>query len=148
MRSWKEGSMFRTVSVVAALVVGLCVASAPAQTPFGGDDTGFIPPAADAKCEAGAAKAADKLIACILMCHASRVSGKLADDTAENACETGLAGKSCTAKFAASIAKLSGCPSCINGTTMANLAGLTESLIDVNNSTVYCSASPSGAFVQ
>ena len=145
----KEVSMLRAASVVAALSVGvLWMGTARAQTPFGGDDTGFLPPAADAKCEAGAGKAAGKLIACILKCHASRASGKLADDTAEDSCEKTLVGKSCTAKFAASIAKLSGCPACINGTTMANLAGLTESLIDGNNSTVYCSASPSGAFVQ
>ena len=119
-------------------------------TPFGGDDSGDIPPAksAFAKCEAGAGKAEAKLEACIGKCHASRFSGKLADDTAEDACEKTLAGKSCTAKFAASIAKLTGCPSCINGTTMASLAGLTESLIDSFNSTVYCATSPSGAFLQ
>ena len=141
--------MFRTGSVLAALVVGLWAASARAQTPFGGDDTGLIPPAKSpiAKCEAGAGKAADKLIACILKCHASRASGKLADDTAEDACEKTLAGKSCTALFAAAIAKLKGCPACINGTTMANLAGLTEALLDGNNSMVYCAASPSGAFL-
>ena len=137
--------MFRTGSVVAALVVGLCVVSARAQTPFGGDDTGFILPAKSpsAKCEAGAAKAEGKLIACIDKCHASRASGKLADDTAEDSCEKTLAGKSCAAKFTASIAKLSGCPSCINGTTMANLAGLIESTLDGNNSAIYCGGAPS-----
>ena len=140
--------MLRSVSVVAALSVGLLwVGTARAQTPFGGDDTGLIPPAADAKCEAGAAKAEGKLIACILKCHASRASGKLADDTAEDSCEKTLAGKSCAALFAASIAKLKACPPCINGTTMANLAGLTEALLDGNNSMVYCAASPSGAFL-
>jgi hypothetical protein len=47
-------------------------------TPFGGDDTGFLPPpkSTSAKCEAGAAKAEGKLIACIQKCHASRASGK------------------------------------------------------------------------
>jgi hypothetical protein len=126
------------------------VVSARAQAPWGGDDTGFIPPpkSATAKCEAGAAKAANKLIACIFKCHADRASGKLADDTAEDSCEKTLAGKSCSAKFAASIAKLKGCPSCLNGTTMASLAGTIESVIDADNSMVYCSASPSGAFVQ
>src|SRR5262249_52449198 len=129
--------MFRTVSVLAALVVGLCVASARAQ-PFGDDDTGFIPPAADAKCEAGAAKAEGKLIKCILKCHADRASGKLADDTAEDSCEKSLTtGKSCTALFAGAIAKLKGCPTCINGTTMANLAGTIESVLDANNGTIY-----------
>src|SRR6516162_1428803 len=134
--------MFRTVSVVGALVVGLCLPSAHAQTPFGGDDTGFLPPAADAKCEAGAAKAEGKLIACILKCHASRASGKLADDTAEDSCEKTLVGKSCAAKFTLEISKLKGCPSCINGTTMANLAGMTETLLDGTNSTIYCGGAP------
>jgi len=137
--------MLRTVSVVAALSVGLWVASARAQ-PFGGDDTGFIPPDAPkgpiTKCEAGAAKAESKLIACIFKCHANRVKGKFADDTAEDSCEKTLAGKSCAAKFAASIAKLKGCPPCINGTTMASLAGVVETFIDSNNAAVYC-AGPS-----
>jgi hypothetical protein len=136
--------MFRPASVVAALAVGLWVASARAQgTPWGGDDTGFIPPPADAKCEAGASKAEGKLIACILKCHADRAKGKLADDTAEDSCEKTLAGKSCFAKFAASIAKLKGCPACINGTTMGNLAGLTEGVLDGNNSAIYCGGAPS-----
>ena len=139
--------MLRISCLVAALSVGLWMAPARAGTPFGGDDTGFIPPAANAKCEAGAAKAAGKLVACIMKCHASRASGKLADDTAEDSCEKTLAGKSCTAKFAASIAKLSGCPSCINGTSMAGVAAFAESILDASNGMVYC-ASPSGAFVQ
>ena len=144
--------MLRYVSAVAALSVGLLwVGTARAQTPFGGDDSGLIPPAKSptAKCEAGAAKAQGKLTACILKCHASRASGKLADDTAEDSCEKTLAGKSCAAKFTLAISKLSGCPSCINGSTMALLAGDFEFLIDnMNNATVYCAASPSGAFVQ
>jgi hypothetical protein len=127
------------------------VASARAQTPFGGDDTGLIPPPKSpiAKCEAGAAKAEGKLIACILKCHASRASGKLADDTAEDACEKTLAGTSCVAKFTLAISKLSGCPACINGTTMANLAGTTESLLDGNNAAIYCGTTtiPCGAIV-
>jgi hypothetical protein len=142
--------MFRTACLIAALSAGLLwVGTARAQTPWGGDDTGFIPPpkSATAKCEAGAAKATGKLIACISKCHASRASGKLADDTAEDACEKTLAGKSCVAKFTLAISKLSGCPSCINGTTMATLAGQTEAVIDGNNSTIYCSASPSAAYV-
>ena len=146
----KEVRMLRTVGVVAALSVGLWVASARAQAPWGGDDTGFIPPpkSPTAICEAGAAQAANKLIGCIFKCHSSRAALKLADDTAEDSCEKTLAGASCTAKFAAAIAKLSGCPSCINGTSMAGLATLTEALIDSNNSTVYCASSPSGAFLQ
>ena len=139
-----KGRFRSAVAILASLSVGLLwVGTARAQTPFGGDDTGFVPPAANAKCEAGAAKAVDKLIACILKCHASRASGKLADDTAEDSCEKTLVGKSCAAKFTGSIAKLSGCPACINGTTMANLAGLIESTLDGNNSAIYCGGAPS-----
>jgi hypothetical protein len=109
--------------------------------PFGGDDPGDVPTAksASAKCEAGAAKAEGKLIACIVKCHASRESGKLTDDTAEDWCEMSLTGKSCFASFTLAISKLKGCPPCINGTSMANLAVLTEEFIDTNNSAVYCS---------
>ena len=87
-----------------------------------------------------------KLTTCILKCHDKRAAGKLADDTAEDSCEKTLAGKSCTAKFAAAIAKLSGCPTCISGATMATLASQIETQLDGNNGSVYC-ASPSGAFV-
>ena len=142
--------MFRTASVGAALSMGLLVATAgAANPPFGGDDTGFVPPAksATAKCEAKASKAAAKLVACITKCHDSRASGKLADDTAEDACEKGLStGKSCSANFATAIAKLKGCPTCINATSMATLAVTAEALLDANNGTVYCDGAPNPPF--
>jgi hypothetical protein len=137
--------MFRTVFVVAALVGGLCLPSARAQTPFGGDDAGFIPPAADATCEAGLAKAADKLSACIDKCHASRASGKLADDIAEDSCEFGLS-MSCGGKFFGSFFRLKGCPKCISLTSMAHLAGTIESFLAGNNSAVYCDTSSGTPF--
>jgi hypothetical protein len=145
--------MLRTVSVAAALSVGLLVASGyAANPPFGGDDTGFVPVAKSdtAKCEAKASKAAAKMIACIFKCHDSRAAGKLADDTAEDECEKGLTGKkaSCTQAFANSISKLKACPSCINASSMAALATLAEQTLDAQNGTVYCSSSPSGAFVE
>jgi hypothetical protein len=119
-------------------------------TPFGGDDTGFIPVAksATAKCEASVAKAVSKAVACVIKCHASRASGKLADDTAEDACEKNNAGKSCLEKFTASVTKAqtkdtSGGCNCVNGTALANTI---ESVFDGSNSLTYC-ASPSGAFL-
>jgi len=144
--------MFRLACATVAMSAGLLVMTARASNPpFGGDDTGFIPvPKSDeAKCESKASKAASKLIACILKCHDSRAAGKLADDMAENECEHGLTtGKSCTAVFATAIAKLKGCPSCINATTMAMLANTAETVLDANNGTVYCASSPSGAFLE
>jgi hypothetical protein len=119
-------------------------------TPFGGDDTGFIPVAksATAKCEASVAKAVSKAVACVIKCHASRASGKLADDTAEDACEKNNAGKSCLEKFTASVTKAqagdtSGGCNCVSGT---GLAGTIESQLDINSALTYC-ASPSGAFL-
>jgi len=129
----------------------LVMTASAANPPFGGDDTGFVPPPKSdvAKCESKASKAASKLIACILKCHDSRAAGKLADDAAENECEGGLTtGKSCKAVFATAIAKLKACPPCINATTMATLADTAESVLDASNGMVYCAASPSGAFVE
>jgi len=119
-------------------------------TQFGGDDTGFIPvpKSPTAACEASIAKAVSKAVACVIKCHASRASGKLADDTAEDACEKNNAGKSCLEKFTASVTKAqtkdtSGLCNCANGTTLANTI---EAVLDGSNSLTYC-ASPSGAFL-
>jgi hypothetical protein len=145
--------MFRATTAAAVLSVGLMAATATAANPpFGGDDTGFIPvPKSDiAKCEAKTSKAVSKLISCIIKCHDSRASGKLADDTAEDMCEAGLSSPkpTCKAAFAAAIAKLTGCPACINKTSMETLANTVETLLDANNGSVYCATSPSGAFLQ
>lgn len=120
-------------------------------TPFGGDDTGDLPVAksATAKCEDGVNKLVGKAVACIIKCHGSRASGKLADDTAEDACEKNNAGKSCLEKFTAGVTKAqskdtSGGCNCISG---AGLAGTIESVLDASNVLTWC-ASPSGAFVE
>jgi len=121
-----------------------------AGTPFGGDDTGNIPDpkSATGKCELSVAKAVSKAVGCIGKCTASRASGKLADDTAEDACEKNNAGKSCLEKFTASVTKAqskdtSGGCNCIDATT---LAGTIETTLDAGNSLTYC-GSPSGAFL-
>jgi hypothetical protein len=120
-------------------------------TPFGGDDTGDLPVAksATAKCEDGVNKLVGKAVACIIKCHNSRASGKLADDTAEDACEKNNAGKSCLEKFTAGVTKAqskdtSGGCNCINGATLANTI---ETTLDTGNSLTWC-ASPSGAFLE
>jgi hypothetical protein len=82
-------------------------------------------------------------VACVIKCHASRADGKLADDTAEDACEKNNAGKSCLEKFQASVAKLKGCLPCINAATLSTTI---ETVLDAGNSLTYC-ALPSGAFL-
>ena len=121
-----------------------------AGTPWGGDDTGFILPARRATpswfCEARAAAAQTKLYRCIRDCHAHRFSGQLADEAAEEGCEV-VGSKSCLGVFSTAIARLTDCPSCLDGTTIATIAILAESTLDLENGAVYC-ASPSGAFVK
>jgi len=109
-------------------------------TPFGGDDTGNIPSDAPkgtiTKCENGVNKAVATLVGAIDKCHASRASGKLADDTAEDACEQ----KGLT-KFGKT--KITGCDSCTN---LGSLGSFVETTVDGANALVYC-GSPSGAFL-
>jgi len=122
------------------LVVGWAVA----QTPFGGDDGGFIPPSkGDAQCENSVAKSLGKAAACILGCHKKRASGVFADDTAEDGCEsTGAAASSCKGKYNAvtgNSSKINAvCPSCLDATARANLFDTLESVIDSNNNKIYC----------
>jgi len=143
--------MRRTILIWAAVVVGgLAIGAAFASTPFGGDDTGFVPPDSPkgpiTKCELAAASNISKLIGCVIKCHEARASGKLADATAEETCEQTDALKSCLAKYNKVMAKIlakGGCPPCLDQEANANLA---ISLLDGNNSAGYC-ASPSGAFL-
>ena len=113
-------------------------------TPWGGDDTGFIPPdKANAKCEDGVGKATAKAIACIIKCHKARASGKFADDTAEDNCEHGSSPSSCKGKFDNATGKLT-CDPCVD---KAALYTFIENTVDNVNGAVYC-GSPSGAFVE
>jgi hypothetical protein len=118
-------------------------------TPFGGDDSGDLPVAnsAVAKCEDTINKLVGKAIACVIKCHKSRATGKLADGTAEDDCESNNAGKSCLEKFRASVGKLTGCPNCFGTHELFILEEAIEGFTDGNSGLIYC-ASPSGAFLQ
>jgi mRNA-degrading endonuclease toxin of MazEF toxin-antitoxin module len=109
-------------------------------TPFGGDDTGNVPSDAPkgaiTKCENGVNKAVGTLVGAISKCHALRASGKLTDDTMEDACEQ----KGLT-KFGKT--KITGCDSCTN---LGTLGSFVETTTDGANALVYC-ASPSAAFL-
>jgi len=133
--------MGRTASTVAAAVVSLWVGMATAQTPWGGDDTGFLLPAGPAAtCEKQAAAADRKLELCLRKCHKHRFAQpNNTPDATEDKCEK-VGTNSCTAKFVTATAKLQGCPPCINGTSMAARAAATEQRIDATNSLVYCAS--------
>jgi hypothetical protein len=111
-------------------------------TPYGGDDTGFIPADApkgpETKCENGVGKAVGKLVGSIVKCHISRANGKFADDAAEDACEA-------TAKTKFGTTKTAGCPACLG--SLSALADFVETQADGElNGLVWC-GSPSAAFL-
>jgi hypothetical protein len=143
--------MLKKMLILASIGFLTGAGAAYAATPFGGDDTGFLPPggtkSAYGKCQVSISKAASKALSCIMRCHDSRASGKLADETAEEACETANDGKSCLAKYfkstTSAVAK-GGCPPC-SVSTVSLIAATTEAIVDGQNELIYCS--PSGAFI-
>ena len=86
--------------------------------PFGGGETGNIPPAGSpaARCEDVEAGALGKALECVLKCHITFAARRLPDETAQEACEAG-----CEVKFDrktdASSAIDSICPSCLDTAT-------------------------------
>ena len=123
---------FRIVALSTGVAFAASIAVAIAGTPFGGDDSGTIPSDAPkgqvTKCESGVAKAAAKLVGSIFKCHAGRTTGKFADDTAENACES-----TALTKFGAT--KTAGCRGC---TDLGLLGTVLEGMVDTNNDAIYC----------
>jgi hypothetical protein len=118
-------------------------------TPWGGDDTGFLPPdKASEKCEDGVGKAVAKTIACITKCHKSRASLKFANDTEEDACESGATESSCKGKWDKAMGHLDcSTVSCLDTAGERDaLFAFVEEQVDTANGIVYC-ASPSGAFI-
>jgi hypothetical protein len=123
------------IKFTALMLLSLLSAPAMAGTPWGGEDTGTIPADAPsgpvARCENGVAKGVGKLAKAIMKCHIGRATGKLADATAEEACET-------SAKTRFEGTNISGCAGCMDLTTLADTI---ESVIDTRNDKIYCAAS-------
>src|SRR2546428_4818039 len=87
------------VGLLACMFVVAAAWAAPGD-PFGGDDSGFIPPdTVTQKGEAKVGKAAAQYAKCVFACHAQRAKGKLATADAEDGCEA-TCKTSCTNKFA------------------------------------------------
>jgi len=137
-----------TVSQINGLANGALYCDPPTGgTPFGGDDSGNIPPSkTSAKCEDTAVKAVAKLTGAIAKCHAKQAdtSLKLGSPQDDEACESAA-----STKFTSATSKLTvanGCPSCLV-TLLPTVGSVALSMIDTMNGTTYC-ASPSGAFLQ
>ncbi len=110
---------------------------------LGGDEFGFVPPdKATLKCESGVASSISKLEQCINKCHmkaaAKAVAGQTFDD---ETCEKTDLTKSCLAQYNASVAKLAGCPACLDATHQASLAVAAEFVLDSGRGAIYCAGS-------
>ena len=111
-------------------------------TPFGGDDSGFVPANKDAeKCQNLTTKQLALLVGTVSKCHnkmaAQALKGVSFD---EEACESAA-----VSKFNAFTAKLTNCPTCLS-TLLGTLGQSTADGLDAALGTTYC-ASPSGAFL-
>jgi len=121
-----------TTTTATTTVASTTTTTVPGQNPpFGGDDTGFLPPAGSAllKCENGVAKASGKLTAALVKCHIARANGKTTDDASEDMCESAAMGKF-TAKT-----KIAGCGSC---TDLNAIAQDIANVVDAKNGLAYC----------
>jgi hypothetical protein len=117
-----------------AIMFAVGIAWAAPGDPFGGDDSGSIPPdTVTQKCEAKVGKAAAKYVKCVFACHAQRAKGKLATADAEDGCED-TCKTSCTNKFAV----ITGCPPCLTPTSVSTYGDSLRTSTDNNNGTVYC----------
>lgn len=124
-----------------------------AGTPFGGDDTGFIPTTkAILKCEDGLLKCVPKLVKAYTKCHQTAAKSFVANKPFdEEACEAGpipgKPGKSAVEQYNACTAKVlakGGCQGCEDSSDMLFNV---DQYFDGDNGLIYCS-SPSGAFIE
>ena len=126
------------------VALGMLGGVALAQTPWGGDDDGFIPPdKASASCENALAKALAKAVVCVAKCHQSRATKKIVDEAGEEACETDVNNAaSCKAKYNKTRDKLIGagtCPACLDQVAMDQVFAQGEAFIDSTvNGQIYC----------
>jgi hypothetical protein len=119
------------------------------STPFGDDDTGFVPSdAAILKCETAVLKNVQKYLYCIQKCHRKMAAYALKNRPFdEEACEETDPTKSCLAKYNRYRDKvLPLCPPCLDQAAQDQLAADTEAFADGTLGDFYC-ASPSGAFL-
>lgn len=126
--------MHRILTTISTLAL---VGSALAGTPFGGDDTGFVPPDKSAyRCGATVTKALAKLQLAITSCHRKTANAGLrGTPTDDQPCENAA-----KAKFDATIDKLlatTPCAPCFTAAT-AGLSDAVETELDAGNGAIYC----------
>lgn len=128
--------------VARALAVTTFLIAAPvlAGTPFGGDDTGFIPPDRGVLvCASKTQILAEKLIVGLTKCHIKLAAAGLAGNSSgssEEGCE-----QASEAKFNHAVGSVlgTGCPLCVvQNTNFTPLATNLEQQLDAANGSVFC----------
>jgi len=118
------------------LSAGLAVAG----TPFGADDTGFVPPDKDtAKCEDGVSKEVSKLGAALLKCNI-----KDSDDQFKNGGTGSFDGVACQVAARGKYDTKTGALTCTGPAACVDRPGLrdlTTTLINLNGGVVFCDSS-------
>src|SRR5262249_46282209 len=118
-RSLSRGPRGREVPMTRQLTLALFFAlatmvepvAAGRGDPFGGDDSGCVPPGFNnGECEDGVAKAMAKYAQAVIKCHKRTAHLGFGGD-ADEFCESLPSGKGAKEKYDAAIAKLSGCSS-------------------------------------
>src|SRR5437870_7445765 len=130
-----------------ALAFTLSTGTALAGTPFGGDDTGFVPPNRDVlRCEDTIGQIATRDVVRLIQCHllASAVmlmTGRpFVDEPREQRCAANLV-RAANALLARNI-----CPPCITQVDPATVSMANEQTIDAATGLVACAGTtPSGA---
>ena len=126
--------MTRRLAIAALMAWALAAGSARAATPFGGDDSGFIPPDNDnLKYETKVAKNVTKYQKCHLKCHEKRAKGLLTDATGEENCEN-----ACKGKYDAANTKLTApapASGCLNTDSVRQFW---HGVLDLFNNNIYC----------
>jgi hypothetical protein len=114
---------------IVATALGGTLAMAATLPPWGGDDSGWLPPPKSPleKCESTVAKKAAKLVQSITKCHQLRVQGKI-DAAGEEACEDVARGKFGTTKT-------SGCAACTN---LGGISSALEAFVDSATGAFFC----------
>lgn len=124
----------RTLALAGGLALAAGLGIALAGTPLGdGDDTGWVPPdKVILKCETGASKAASKYAGAVFKCHIKTAGAQMkAKPFDEEACEAAA-----EVKYDAAIAKLTGCPPCLD--TAAIRANAEFQLDQLSNAFIFC----------
>ena len=135
--------MMTKLVLVAVFAGVLAAGAARAQTPFGGDDGGFVPSdKQSAACENAIAKALAKSLVCVAKCHAARAAGKL-DETGEENCESNANNPgSCKSKYNSLRDKMlaaGNCPACLDQVAMDQVFAQGEMFLDSSvNGQIYC----------